>query len=95
MLRMNGRAVDEARLAFGGVATRPWRSSEAEAALRGQALTRRRIAAAGRVLVRDAQPREDNEFKVELVQRAVSRSSSTPSSTPRRRGSSTRTSPAT
>jgi xanthine dehydrogenase YagS FAD-binding subunit len=71
VLRMNGRTVEEARLAFGGVATRPWRSAEAEAALRGRALTEQSIAAAGRVLVRGAQPREDNAFKVELVQRAL------------------------
>ncbi|MBC7271051.1 MAG: FAD binding domain-containing protein, partial [Streptomyces sp.] len=71
VLRTRGRTVEEARLAFGGVATRPWRSAEAEAALRGEALTERNIAAAGRLLVRDARPREDNEFKVELVQRAL------------------------
>jgi len=68
---MNGRTVEEARLAFGGIATRPWRSLEAETALRGKPLTERNIAAAGRLLVQDAQPREDNEFKVELVQRAL------------------------
>lgn len=71
VLRTRGRVVEEARLAFGGIATRPWRSAEAEDALRGKPLTERNIAAAGRVLVRDAQPREDNEFKVELVQRAL------------------------
>ncbi|GGW95841.1 FAD-binding molybdopterin dehydrogenase [Streptomyces malachitofuscus] len=71
VLRTRGRIVEEARLAFGGIATQPWRSAEAEAALRGKPLTERNIAAAGRVLVRDAQPREDNEFKVELVQRAL------------------------
>ncbi|MGW0846880.1 FAD binding domain-containing protein [Streptomyces sp. NPDC002787] len=71
VLRMNGRTVEKASLAFGGIATRPWRSSEAEAALRGRALTGRSIAAAGRALVRGAQPREDNAFKVELVQRAL------------------------
>ncbi|MFF9206587.1 FAD binding domain-containing protein [Streptomyces sp. NPDC014986] len=71
VLRMNGRTVEEARLAFGGIATRPWRSAEAEAALRSKPLTEPNIAAAGRILVQDAQPREDNEFKVELVQRAL------------------------
>ncbi|CAL9647465.1 FAD binding domain-containing protein [Streptomyces sp. enrichment culture] len=71
VLDMHGPRVDEARLAFGGVATRPWRSSEAEAALRGRPLTEESIARCGRILVRDAQPREDNQFKVELVQRAL------------------------
>ncbi|GAB2898448.1 xanthine dehydrogenase family protein subunit M [Streptomyces deserti] len=71
VLRLKGRTVEEARLAFGGVATRPWRTSEVEAVLRGRVLSERSIAAAGRVLVRDARPRKDNEFKIELVQRAL------------------------
>lgn len=71
VLRMSGRTVEEARLAFGGIATRPWRSPEVETALEGGPLTERNIAAAGRLLVQDAQPREDNEFKIELVQRAL------------------------
>jgi len=70
-LRMNGRTVREVRLAFGGVGTRPWRDPRVEAALRGRELTERTIAAAGRVLVGDAVPHEENRFKVELVQRAL------------------------
>jgi xanthine dehydrogenase YagS FAD-binding subunit len=70
-LRTRGRVVADVRLAFGGVGTRPWRDVRVETALRGRPLTRRAIAEAGRVLVRDAVPREDNGFKVELVQRAL------------------------
>ncbi|KAB2352190.1 FAD binding domain-containing protein [Actinomadura rudentiformis] len=70
-LRMKGRVVQDVRLAFGGVATRPWRDARAEAALRGGPLTASAIAEAGRVLVQDARPREGNRFKVELVQRAL------------------------
>ncbi|MGC7098244.1 FAD binding domain-containing protein [Amycolatopsis lurida] len=70
-LRMDGRTVRDVRLAFGGVGTRPWRDPRVEDALRGRPLTEAAVAEAGRVLVRDAVPREGNGFKVELVQRAL------------------------
>ncbi|PRX51383.1 xanthine dehydrogenase YagS FAD-binding subunit [Prauserella shujinwangii] len=70
-LRNRGRVVQDVRLAFGGVGTRPWRDTRVEAALRGRPLSRHTIARAGRTLVRDAKPYEGNEFKVELVQRAL------------------------
>ncbi|RSM67951.1 xanthine dehydrogenase family protein subunit M [Kibdelosporangium aridum] len=70
-LRTSGRVVRDVRLAFGGIGTRPWRDSRVEAALRGRPLTEATIAEAGRILVRDADPREENRFKVELVQRAL------------------------
>jgi xanthine dehydrogenase YagS FAD-binding subunit len=63
--------VRDVRLAFGGVGTRPWRDTRVEAALRGRELTEAAVGAAGRILVRDAVPRDGNGFKVELVQRAL------------------------
>jgi xanthine dehydrogenase YagS FAD-binding subunit len=63
--------VTDVRLAFGGIAPRPWRSPGAEEALRGRPLHRAAVAAAGRALVEGAQPHEHNAFKVELVQRAL------------------------
>ncbi|MGW7517962.1 FAD binding domain-containing protein [Streptomyces sp. NPDC054796] len=70
-LTMRERVVTDIRLAFGGVAPRPWRSAEAEDALRGRPLTDATLAEAGRALVRGARTREHNAFKVELVQRAL------------------------
>ncbi|GAB2803730.1 FAD binding domain-containing protein [Streptomyces daliensis] len=70
-LTMRERVVTDIRLAFGGVAPRPWRSAEAEDALRGRPLTDATVAEAGRALVNGARPREHNAFKVELVQRAL------------------------
>ncbi|MFC0532358.1 FAD binding domain-containing protein [Phytohabitans kaempferiae] len=70
-LRVRGGRVDDVRLAFGGIGTTPWRSPEAEDALRGRRLTVASLADAGRALVRDAVPRNGNAFKVELVQRAL------------------------
>jgi xanthine dehydrogenase YagS FAD-binding subunit len=63
--------VEDVRLAFGGIGTKPWRSRPAEDALRGRPLTADTIADAGRALIRDAVPRRENGFKVELVQRAL------------------------
>ncbi|WP_407561719.1 FAD binding domain-containing protein [Streptomyces sp. 184] len=70
-LALRGRVVTDIRLAFGGVAPRPWRSAAAEDALRGRPLTDAAVTEAGRLLVRGAEPRGHNRFKVELVQRAL------------------------
>jgi xanthine dehydrogenase YagS FAD-binding subunit len=72
MLDVRGRVVRDARLAFGGVATKPWRVKEAEDALRGKPLTDASIAAAGEAATKGAVPREHNGFKVELLKRAIS-----------------------
>jgi xanthine dehydrogenase YagS FAD-binding subunit len=63
--------VHDIRLTFGGIATKPWRSIDAEAALRGKAITDATIAAAGHALVRGAVARQGNAFKIGLVQRAL------------------------
>ncbi|MBF8184248.1 xanthine dehydrogenase family protein subunit M [Nonomuraea sp. K274] len=72
LIRLRGDEVREARLAFGGIAPRPWRSTEVEQVLIGRQLNAATIEAAGAALVRDAQPREHNAFKVPLVKRALS-----------------------
>ena len=70
-LDMAGSVVRDVRLAFGGVATKPWRSTGAEAALRGRALTDSTIAAACDAAVAGATPRAQNGFKVELLRNAI------------------------
>lgn len=71
-LDLRGNVVRDLRLTFGGVATKPWRSLEAEAALRGKRITDATLAAAGQALVAGAVARAGNAFKVDLVQRALS-----------------------
>jgi xanthine dehydrogenase YagS FAD-binding subunit len=71
LVRLHDGVVREARLAFGGIAPRPWRSPAAEQALIGRPLDEASIKAAGEALVRGAVPREHNAFKVSLVQRAL------------------------
>ena len=70
-LELDGGIVQDVRLALGGVATKPWRSWKAEAALKGRPATGDSFrAAAGAELV-DAKPLRDNGFKVELARRTM------------------------
>ena len=64
---LDGGVVRDVRLAFGGVAHRPWRARAAEAALRGQAATPENFARAAEVELAAAKPLPDNGFKVPLI----------------------------
>jgi xanthine dehydrogenase YagS FAD-binding subunit len=69
---LDGAVIKEARVALGGVATRPWRARESEQRLQGVALDdldALRQAAASAFL--DARPLRDNGFKAELGTRAI------------------------
>jgi len=65
--------VREARIGLGGVAYRPWRSREAENALKGKPLDETSANAAAEAAFREAQPRHDNAYKVELGRRTLVR----------------------
>ena len=71
VLGVDGGAIAHARVALGGVGTRPWRSPEAEAALQGKPANAATFAAAAKAALRDAQPQSQNGFKVELAQRCL------------------------
>ena len=70
-LEMSGDRVEGARIALGGVATRPWRTSEAEEVLIGHRLTPELALAAGQAAFRDARPGRHNSFKTELGARTI------------------------
>ncbi|ODV09679.1 MAG: FAD-binding molybdopterin dehydrogenase [Rhodanobacter sp. SCN 68-63] len=63
--------ITHARVALGGVGTRPWRSLEAEQALVGQDAGPDAFAAAANAALRDAKPQSENAFKVELAKRCL------------------------
>ncbi|PSC03593.1 FAD-binding molybdopterin dehydrogenase [Alsobacter soli] len=65
--------VEEARIGLGGVAYRPWRSHEAEAALQGKPLDENSAEAAAQAAFAEAAPRRDNAYKVELGRRTLVR----------------------
>ncbi|KQT32518.1 FAD-binding molybdopterin dehydrogenase [Sphingomonas sp. Leaf412] len=70
-LEMEGGIVRQARIALGGVATRPWRAAAAEAALVGRTLTAESAAAAGRAALDGAVAGTHNRFKIDLARRTV------------------------
>jgi xanthine dehydrogenase YagS FAD-binding subunit len=65
--------IRNARVALGGVGTKPWRSLEAEHALAGKPATRESFVAAANAALAGAHPREQNAFKVELAKRTLVR----------------------
>jgi xanthine dehydrogenase YagS FAD-binding subunit len=73
-LRIVDDAIVDARLALGGVATKPWRAREAErilaSASRADASNFRLAADAA---LAEAKPSGDNSFKIELARRTVVR----------------------
>src|SRR5215218_2016129 len=72
-LDLDGGRVKQARVVLGGVAHKPWRSMEAEAALTGQPATNASFRRAAEVALRPARPLEHNAYKVELAKRAIVR----------------------
>jgi xanthine dehydrogenase YagS FAD-binding subunit len=64
--------VRDARIAFGGVAHKPWRATRAEAALRGAPAAEETFLRAADEELADAQPLPDNGFKVTLVRTTLS-----------------------
>lgn len=71
VLHVRAGVVDDVRLAFGGVAPKPWRSTAAENVLRGRRLTPALVAKAADAAVEGATPLEHNGFKVDLLRRTV------------------------
>ena len=65
--------IRAARVALGGVATKPWRSPEAEQALIGQPPGRASFERAAAAALVDPKPRRDNAFKVALARRTIVR----------------------
>jgi xanthine dehydrogenase YagS FAD-binding subunit len=66
----NGK-LTRARIALGGVGTKPWRSTEAEGELTGQSATEAVFRKAADAALRDAKPQSQNGFKVELAKRCL------------------------
>ena len=72
-LELDGDIIKDGRFALGGVAHKPWRDPEAEAALRGRRANAATFADAADVLLRDAKGYAYNTFKIDLARRCISR----------------------
>ena len=76
-LDLDGTTVRHARIALGGVGTKPWRSLEAERLLVGRPATPESYRAAAERALSGAVASRDNAFKIELAIRTVVRALTT------------------
>ncbi|MFE1272039.1 FAD binding domain-containing protein [Streptomyces sp. NPDC058758] len=73
VLTVRDGRVEEAALAFGGLAHRPWRARAAEEVLRGAPAVEETFARAADAELAAAEPLRDNGFKVPLARRLAVR----------------------
>jgi xanthine dehydrogenase YagS FAD-binding subunit len=71
VITLAGGNVTRARIALGGVGTKPWRSPEAEAALTGQPAHEANFRKAAEAALMGAKPQSENGFKIELARRCL------------------------
>jgi xanthine dehydrogenase YagS FAD-binding subunit len=72
-LDIDANNVRDARVAVGGVGTKPWNLPKVRDALIGRPLNRLTFEAAAKLATEGAKPLTHNAFKVELVQRTIVR----------------------
>lgn len=71
VLTITSGKITRARIALGGVGTKPWRSPEAEAALTGKAANEVTFRQAAETALRGAKAQSENGFKIELAKRCL------------------------
>ncbi len=72
-LEVEAGVIKSARIALGGVGTRPWRAEEVESALVGKPANKKTYADAAAAAVKNAVTYKHNSFKVELTKRTLVR----------------------
>ncbi|MNI45351.1 4-hydroxybenzoyl-CoA reductase subunit beta [compost metagenome] len=72
-LKLDGDVIQDARVALGGVAHKPWRDTAVEKTLQGQRVSPALFARAAQAWLQAAKPLSHNAFKVELAKRAIVR----------------------
>jgi xanthine dehydrogenase YagS FAD-binding subunit len=81
VLTLDGGNVTRARVALGGVGTKPWRSPEAEGVLVGQPASAGIFRKAADAALGDARPQSENAFKIELAKRCLAHALQTAATT--------------
>jgi xanthine dehydrogenase YagS FAD-binding subunit len=71
VLTIASGTITYARIALGGVGTKPWRSEEAESALAGKPANDRTFRDGADAALRAAAPQRENRFKIELAKRCL------------------------
>ena len=77
VLDLEGDTIRAARLGLGGIATKPWRATEAEQALKGSKASDAAFRDAAEIALAGAVAREHNHFKIELAKRTIVRALAT------------------
>ncbi|MCW1432035.1 FAD binding domain-containing protein [Novosphingobium sp. JCM 18896] len=72
-MRVEDGAIAEARVALGGVAHKPWRSTEAEKLLKGQQPSPQAFGAFADALLAGAVGQGENDFKILLARKGIIR----------------------
>ncbi|HYC89021.1 MAG TPA: FAD binding domain-containing protein [Thermoanaerobaculia bacterium] len=72
-LDVSGGTIRSARVALGGVGTKPWRSRDAESVLQGKPANEETFRAAAEEAMRGARGQGHNDFKIELGKRTLVR----------------------
>jgi xanthine dehydrogenase YagS FAD-binding subunit len=72
-LEIQDGEIQQARMALGGVAHKPWRSPEAEEFLAGKTAETATFQQAAEIALQGAKPLKYNAFKVEMAKRAIRR----------------------
>ena len=70
-LQVSDGRVEEVRIAFGGIAHKPWRATRAEASLRGAPATDESYRRAAQAELADAKPLKHNAFKIPLARNTL------------------------
>jgi xanthine dehydrogenase YagS FAD-binding subunit len=70
-LDIKGNTIQEARLAMGGVAHKPWRLTESEKALKGQPATEASFQKAAEIAMKNAKGYGFNNFKLKMAPNAI------------------------
>ena len=71
VVRVEDGRIAEARLAFGGLAPKPWRDEEVEAALAGEEPNEALFERAADILLAEAEGQGGNDFKIPLARRTL------------------------
>lgn len=77
ILAIDGGRIRDARLALGGVGTKPWRAKQAEASLIGQVPGDAAFRQAAALALQGAHPYKHNAYKIPLGQQAIVRNLNT------------------
>ncbi|GHC26233.1 hypothetical protein GCM10010082_19210 [Kushneria pakistanensis] len=77
IVTLDGDTIVEARVALGGVGTKPWRAFDAEKALKGQQISEATFKRAAEIALQGATPYAHNAFKIPLGQQAIVRNLTT------------------